>query len=59
MRSSNPTLKKNLILSNVGITLQTAGAVCIFAAMLGMGKGIKQQIKSAIAEELIKQGIPE
>ena len=37
-------MKKNLILSALGIGLQTAGGICLVAAALGIGKEINQQI---------------
>jgi len=49
------TMKKNLILSAIGIALQTAGGICLFAAALGVGKEVNQQIKKTIVRELTKQ----
>ena len=40
--------KKNLILSAVGIGLQTVGSICLIAAALGIGKEINQQIKKLL-----------
>ena len=37
-------MKKNLILSAIGIGLQTAGGICLVAAALGIGKEINQQM---------------
>ena len=48
-------MKKNLILSAVGIGLQTVGGICLVAAVLGIGKEINQQIKKTIIKELSKQ----
>lgn len=46
------SMKKNLILSAVGIGLQTVGGVCLIVAALGIGKEINQQIKKAVIREL-------
>ena len=46
--------KKNLILSAIGIGLQTAGGICLLAAAAGIGKEINQQIKKAVINELSK-----
>ena len=48
-------MKKNLVLSAIGIGLQTAGGICLFVAALGIGKDINQQNKKAIIKELAKQ----
>lgn len=48
-------MKKNLILSAVGIGLQTVGGICLVAAALGIGNEINQQIKKTIIKELSKQ----
>lgn len=48
-------LKKNLILSAIGVSLQTIGGICLFVAALGIGKEINQQIKKTIIKELSKQ----
>ena len=48
-------MKKNLILSAIGVGLQTAGGICIFVAALSFGKEINQQIRKAIIKELSKQ----
>ena len=48
-------MKKKLILSAIGVGLQTAGGICIFVAALGIGKEINQQIKKTIIKELLKQ----
>ena len=48
-------MKKNLILSAIGVGLQTAGGICLFAVALGIGKEINQQIKKTIIKELSKQ----
>ena len=48
-------MKKNLILSAIGVGLQTAGGICLFVAALGIGKEINQQIKKTIIKELSKQ----
>ena len=47
--------KKNLILSVIGIGLQTAGGICLLAAAAGIGKEINQQIKKAVINELSKR----
>lgn len=47
-------MKKNLILSAIGIGLQTAGGICLMAATLSIGKEINQQIKKKIVQELSK-----
>ena len=61
MHSSNKTtgLKKNMLLSAVGFGLQAAGAVCIAAAAVGIGKEINQRINAVIIKELMKQGSAE
>ncbi len=51
-------LSKYITLSVVGAGLQTAGAICLIAAALGIGNKINQQIKKTIIKELSKQ-IPE
>ena len=48
-------MKKNLILSAIGVGLQTAGGICLFVAALNIGKEINQQIKKTIIKELSKQ----
>ena len=48
-------MKKNLILSAIGVGLQTAGSICLFVAALGIEKKINQQIKKTIIKELSKQ----
>ena len=48
-------MKKNLILSAIGIGLQTAGGICLFVSALGIGKEINQQIKKTIIQELSRQ----
>ena len=48
-------MKKNLILSAIGVGLQIAGGICLFVAALGIGKEINQQIKKTIVKELSKQ----
>lgn len=48
-------MKNNLILSAIGIGLQTAGGICLLAAVLGIGKEINLQIKKTIIQELSKQ----
>lgn len=48
-------VKKNLILSAIGVGLQTVGGICLFVAALGIGKEINQQIKKTIIKELSKQ----
>ena len=51
----NIALQKNLILTAIGVGLQTAGAVCLLTAAIGIGKEVNQQIKATIAKELMKQ----
>ena len=48
-------MKKNLILSAIGVGLQTAGGICFFVAVLGIGKEINQQIRNTIIKELSKR----
>ena len=48
-------MKKNLILSALGMSLQTAGCICLVAAALGMGKEIHQHIGKTIIKELSKR----
>ena len=48
-------MKKNLILSAIGVGLQTAGGICLFVAALSIGKEINQQIRKTIIKELSKQ----
>ena len=48
-------MKKNLILSAIGVGLQTAGGIRLFVAVLGIGKEINQQIRKTIIKELSKQ----
>ena len=48
-------MKKNLIRSAIGVGLQTAGGICLFVAVLGIGKEINQQIRKTIIKELSKQ----
>ena len=52
-------MKKNLILSAIGVGLQTAGGICLFVAALGIGKEINQQIRNTIIKELSKQVVEE
>ena len=47
-------LKQNLALSALGMGLQLAGSICLFAATLGVVKEINLQIKKAIVQELSK-----
>lgn len=48
-------MKKNLILSAIGVGLQTAGGICLFVAALSIGKEINRQIRKTIIKELSKQ----
>ena len=57
-RNSN-SARKNLILSAIGIGLQTAGTACLLAAAAGIAKSVHQQIKSTISKELQKYIAPE
>lgn len=47
-------MKKNLILSSIGMTLQVIGSICLFIATLGIVKNINLQIKNALIKELSK-----
>ena len=47
-------IRKNLLLSAVGIGLQAAGSVCLLVAAVGIGKEIHSQIKKTILQELCK-----
>lgn len=47
-------MKKNLILSAIGMSLQIIGSICLFIATLGIVKSINLQIKKALIEELSK-----
>lgn len=55
IRPDEKVLNRNLLLSAVGIGLQVAGSVCLFAATLGVVKEVNLQIKKALMEELAKQ----
>lgn len=48
-------VKKHILLTAVGVGLQTAGTVCLIAAAFGIGKEINLQIKKTIVRELSKQ----
>ena len=48
-------MKKNMILTAVGIGLQSIGSICLFAAALSIGKEVNQQLKKTIIKELTKQ----
>ncbi|MBQ7000647.1 MAG: hypothetical protein IJN67_06325 [Oscillospiraceae bacterium] len=48
-------MKKSLILSAIGVGLQTAGGICLFVAALGIGKEINQQIRKTMIKEPSKQ----
>ena len=54
----NP-IKKNLILSAIGIGLQTIGGTCLVIAAVRLGKEINHQIKTTVIKELSNHGITE
>ena len=47
-------LRKNIAMSALGLGLQLAGSICLFAATLGVVKEVNLQIKKAIVQELSK-----
>lgn len=52
---SEPSVRKHMLLTAVGVGLQTAGTICLMAAALGIGKEINLLIKKTIIRELTKQ----
>ena len=52
-KSKDP-IKRNLILTTVGISLQTAGSICLIASVVGISREIRQQIKRTVHNELLK-----
>ena len=55
----NTSVKKNLILSAIGISLQAAGTLCLLAAAVGIGTEIHRQVKTTIAKEFLMSRIAE
>ena len=53
-KCNSNSARKNLILTAVGIGLQTAGTACLLAAAAGIAKSVHQQIKATISKELQK-----
>ena len=51
---SKDSIKRNLILTTVGISLQTAGSICLIASVIGISREISQQIKRTVHNELLK-----
>ena len=51
---SKDSIKRNLILTTVGISLQTAGSICLIASVIGISREIHQQIKRTVHNELLK-----
>ena len=51
---SKDSTKRNLILTTVGISLQTAGSICLIASVVGITREISQQIKRTVHNELLK-----
>ena len=51
---SKNSIKRNLILTTVGISLQTAGSICLIASVVGISREISQQIKRTVHNELLK-----
>ena len=56
---SKYSVKRNLLLTAIGIGLQTAGSICLIASVVGIGKEINQRINAVIIKELMKQGSAE
>lgn len=48
-------LRKNICLSAVGMMLQLAGSICLFAATVGIVKEVNLHLKKAILQELSRQ----
>ena len=51
---SKDSIKRNLILTTIGISLQTAGSICLIASVVGISREIRQQIKRTVHNELLK-----
>ena len=51
---SKDSTKRNLILTTIGISLQTAGSICLIASVVGISREIRQQIKRTVHNELLK-----
>ena len=51
---SKDSVKKNLLLTTIGIGLQTAGSICLIASAVGISREISQQIKRTVHNELLK-----
>ena len=51
---SKDSIKRNLILTTIGISLQTAGSICLIASVVGISREISQQIKRTVHNELLK-----
>ena len=51
---SKDSIKRNLILTTIGISLQTAGSICLIASVVGITREISQQIKRTVHNELLK-----
>ena len=52
---SKYSVKRNLLLTAIGIGLQTAGSICLIASVVAIGKEINQQIKKIVISELSKR----
>ena len=52
---SKDSIKRNLILTTIGISLQTAGSICLIASVVGISREIRQQIKKIVISELSKR----
>ena len=52
---SKYSVKRNLLLTAIGICMQTAGSICLIASVVGIGKEINQQIKKIVISELSKR----
>ena len=51
---SKDSIKRNLSLTTIGISLQTAGSICLIASVIGISREISQQIKRTVHNELLK-----
>ena len=51
---SKDSVKRNLLLTTIGISLQTAGSICLIASVIGISREISQQIKRTVHNELLK-----
>lgn len=54
MEPNTEAAKRAALLAAVGITLQTLGSICLFAATLGVVKEVNGQVKKALVRELSK-----